>query len=106
MTAVATGKPGIHQRFHFDIAAYDRVLTKIGLNLVAKLLGVPLIRNPAFDSAVAYVRDGVHWGRDRHCLRASFESHQARAIRLTSSMTARGIDGGHEVHRSDRFGIG
>ena len=59
MGAMATGKPGIHQRYHFDIAAYDRVLTKIGLNLVAKLLGVPFIRNPAFDSAVAYTRDGV-----------------------------------------------
>jgi hypothetical protein len=59
MTAMASGKPGIHQRYHFDMAAYDRVLTKIGLNLVAKLLGVPLIRNPAFDAAVTYARDAV-----------------------------------------------
>jgi hypothetical protein len=59
MTAMTEGKPGIHQRYHFDMAAYDTVLTKIGLNLVAKLLGVPLIRNPAFDSAVTYARDGV-----------------------------------------------
>jgi hypothetical protein len=58
MTATAEGKPGIYQRYHFDIDAYDRVLTKIGLNLVAKLVGVPLIRNPAFDSAVIYARDG------------------------------------------------
>jgi hypothetical protein len=56
---MAAGTPGIHQRYRFDIAAYDRVLTKIGLNLVAELLGVPLIRDPAFDSAVAYARDGV-----------------------------------------------
>lgn len=58
-TAMAKGNPGIHQRYEFDFAAYDRVLTKIGVNLVAKLLGVPFIRDPAFDSAVAYARDGV-----------------------------------------------
>ena len=58
-TAMGTAKPGFHQRYNFDIAAYDRVLTKIGLNLVAKLLGLPLIRDPAFDAAVAYARDGA-----------------------------------------------
>ena len=52
-------QPEFHQRFNFDMAAYDRTLTKIGLNLVAKLLGLDLIRNPAFDAAVAYARDGV-----------------------------------------------
>lgn len=59
MTAMASGKPGVHQRYQFDATAYDRVLTKIGLNLVAKLLGVPLMRDPAFDSAVGYARDGI-----------------------------------------------
>ncbi len=58
-SAITGGKPGVHQRYQFDVAAYDRVLTKIGLNLVAKLLGVPLIRDPAFNSAVAYARDGI-----------------------------------------------
>lgn len=58
-TAMGTAKPGFHQQYNFDIAAYDRVLTKIGLNLVAKLLGLPLIRDPAFDAAVAYARDGA-----------------------------------------------
>jgi hypothetical protein len=55
----AQAKPGFHQSYIFDMAAYDRTLTKIGLNLVAKLLGLDLIRNPAFDAAVAYARDGV-----------------------------------------------
>jgi hypothetical protein len=53
------GKPGFHQRYNMDMAAYDRVLTKIGLNLVAKLLGLDLIRKPAFDAAVDYARNGV-----------------------------------------------
>jgi hypothetical protein len=59
MTTMTRGNPGIHQRYQFDIVAYDRVLTKIGLNLVAKLLGEAFVRNAAFDSAVAYARDGV-----------------------------------------------
>ena len=40
------------------MSVHDRVLTKIGLNLVAKLLGLDLIRIPAFDAAVAYARAG------------------------------------------------
>jgi hypothetical protein len=52
-------QPGFHQSYIFDMAAYDRTLTKIGLNLVAKLLGLDLIRNAAFDAAVAYARDGI-----------------------------------------------
>jgi hypothetical protein len=52
-------QPGFHQNYVFDMAAYDRTLTKIGLNLVAKLLGLDLIRNPVFDASVAYARDGV-----------------------------------------------
>jgi len=58
-SAKVNGQPEFHQRYNMDMVAYDRVLTKIGLNLVAKLLGLTLIRNPAFDAAVAYAREGV-----------------------------------------------
>jgi hypothetical protein len=51
-------QPGFHQRYIIDMAAHDRVLAKIGLNLVAKLLGLNLIRKPAFDAAIAYAREG------------------------------------------------
>jgi hypothetical protein len=51
-------RPGFHQRFLIDMSVHDRVLTKIGLNLVAKLLGLDLIRNSAFDGAVTYAREG------------------------------------------------
>ena len=51
-------RPGFHQRYIMDMTVHDRVLTKIGLNLVAKLLGLDLIRKPAFDAAVAYAREG------------------------------------------------
>jgi hypothetical protein len=33
-----------------DIAAYDRILMKVGLNLIANLFGLDLIRNPAFET--------------------------------------------------------
>jgi len=55
----AHDRPGFHQRYIIDVSVHDRVLTKIGLNLVAKLLGLDLIRNPAFDAAVAYAREGI-----------------------------------------------
>ena len=55
---MAHDRPGFHQRYLIDMSVHDRVLTKIGLNLVAKLLGLDLIRKPAFDAAVAYARDG------------------------------------------------
>ncbi|MGO8844263.1 MAG: hypothetical protein ACLQFI_02735 [Methylocella sp.] len=58
-TTSSDDAPGVHLGFNFDMAAYDRVLTKIGLNLVAKLLGVAFVRNVAFDSAVDYARNGV-----------------------------------------------
>ena len=51
-------RPGFHQRYIIDMAVHDRVLTKIGLNLVAKLLGLDLIRKAAFDAAVEYAREG------------------------------------------------
>lgn len=50
---------GYHQRYAIDMAVYDRVFTKIGLNLVAKLLGLDLVRNDAFDSAMAHAREGI-----------------------------------------------
>ncbi len=55
---MAHDRPGFHQRYLIDMSVHDRVLTKIGLNLVAKLLGLDLIRKPAFDGAVLYARDG------------------------------------------------
>lgn len=55
---MAQDRPGFHQRYLIDMSVHDRVLTKIGLNLVAKLLGLDLIRKPAFDAAVAYAREG------------------------------------------------
>jgi hypothetical protein len=54
----AHDRPRFHQRYIIDMSVHDRVLTKVGLNLVAKLLGLDLIRNPAFDAAVAYARAG------------------------------------------------
>jgi hypothetical protein len=57
-TGMAHDRPGFHQRYLIEMSVHDRVLTKIGLNLVAKLLGLDLIRKPAFDAAVTYARDG------------------------------------------------
>jgi len=51
-------RPAFHQRYVMDMSVHDRVLTKIGLNLVAKLLGLDVIRNSTFDAAVTYARDG------------------------------------------------
>jgi hypothetical protein len=55
---MAHDRPGLHQRYLIDMSVHDRVLTTIGLNLVAKLPGLDLIRKPAFDGAVLYARDG------------------------------------------------
>lgn len=49
---------GIHQRFAIDTAAYDRVLTKTGVNLCAKLFGPDFVRAPAFAQARDYARTG------------------------------------------------
>ncbi len=101
MTVMATGKPGIHQRYQFDIAAYDRVLTKIGLNLVAKLLGVPFIRSPAFDSAVAYARDGagcVHkYPPDRAVQLANALGPPLAELHVLALMEGPGPNGGHSL---------
>lgn len=50
---------GVHQQINFDFSAYDRVLTKIGLNLVAFLLGQNFFRRIELDQAIAYARDCV-----------------------------------------------
>lgn len=54
----ADAAPGVHQRMRYDPAAYDRVLTKIGVNLCAKLLGPEYVRQPEFDTAKHYARTG------------------------------------------------
>ncbi len=56
---MAHDRPGFRQRYLIDMSVHDRVLTKIGLNLVAKLLGLDLIRKPTFDAAVMYAREGI-----------------------------------------------
>lgn len=56
---VTTEAPGLHIREVVDPAAYDRVLTKIGVNLCAHLFGADAVRTPAFDSARAYARTGT-----------------------------------------------
>ncbi len=40
------------------MSVHDRVLTKIRSNLVAKLLGLDLIRKPDFDAAETFAREG------------------------------------------------
>lgn len=50
--------PDIHSRFSPDPEADRRVLTKIGINLSAFLLGEAIVRHPAFDQAVEYARAG------------------------------------------------
>jgi hypothetical protein len=54
----ADAAPGVHQRLRYDLAAYDRVLTKIGVNLCAKLLGPEYVRQREFDTAKHYARTG------------------------------------------------
>ena len=51
--------PDIHLRLEADNKAHNRVLTKIGLNLVAKMLGEEFVREPEFDASVAFARDGT-----------------------------------------------
>ncbi|WFU80691.1 hypothetical protein QA645_40780 [Bradyrhizobium sp. CIAT3101] len=50
--------PDIHSRFSSDPEADRRVLTKIGINLSAFLLGEAIVRHAAFDRAVEYARTG------------------------------------------------
>ncbi|MEA3063901.1 MAG: hypothetical protein QOJ27_329 [Sphingomonadales bacterium] len=56
--ATSTVTPGIHFRQLMDAAAYDRVLTKIGINLCAHLFGPDAVRTAAFDAARDYARTG------------------------------------------------
>ena len=51
--------PGVHLRLGMNPETDDRVLTKIGLNLVAKLLGVGFVRDAVFDRAIDYARTGA-----------------------------------------------
>jgi hypothetical protein len=55
----AAAQASFHQRYTFDLGAFDRVLTKIGINVVAKVLGVDVVRDAAFDDSVDYARDGT-----------------------------------------------
>ena len=48
----------VRQRINFDIAAWHRVLTKTGVNLCAKILGVNLVRRREFSGAKDYARTG------------------------------------------------
>ncbi len=57
--ATSTETPGIHIRQSMDVAAYDRVLTKIGVNLCAHLFGIGAVRTSAFDAARNYARTGA-----------------------------------------------
>ena len=51
----SSAQPGVHLGMTVDIHAIDRVRMKIGLNLVAHLFDVDMVRRPDFDDAVAFV---------------------------------------------------
>ncbi|WP_165421765.1 HNH endonuclease [Rhizobium ruizarguesonis] len=55
---VMNDAPGIHQQYNFSMAAHDRVLAKIGMNLCAKIFGADFVRQSEFNT----VRDYVHSG--------------------------------------------
>jgi len=55
-TSAGELQPVVQQRYAFNRRSFERVLTKIGLNLIAHLLGIGLIRDSAFDAAVAFAR--------------------------------------------------
>jgi hypothetical protein len=50
---------GVHLSYKMDMAAYDRVMTKIGVNLCAKLFGPDFVRRPEFKPTKDYARTGV-----------------------------------------------
>lgn len=50
-----SGSPNVHLGMTIDMTVVDRVMTKIGLNLVAYLLGDHVVREAAFDAAVGFV---------------------------------------------------
>jgi hypothetical protein len=54
-TPTSTTQPGVHMEVMSDQSAIDRVLVKIGLNLVAHLVGLDVVRWSTFDAAVAFV---------------------------------------------------
>jgi hypothetical protein len=57
--AVSDDRPRVHLRLAIDLAYYDRVFAKIGINLCASILGLDLVRDAAFDRAVHYARTGI-----------------------------------------------
>jgi hypothetical protein len=57
--AASDDHPRVHLRMAVDLAYYDRVFTKIGINLCASILGLDLVRDHAFDNAVDYARNGI-----------------------------------------------
>lgn len=65
---ISTDTPNIHFRQLMDAAAYNRVLTKIGVNLCAHLFGPDAVRTSAFDAARDYARKASgavrRWPRD------------------------------------------
>lgn len=58
-TTARTGEAHIHQSLTIDMNAYFRVLTKIGINMCAKLFGPDFVRAPAFSVAKDYARLGT-----------------------------------------------
>jgi hypothetical protein len=48
-------QPLVHMGMTVDMNAVDRVMIKIGLNLIAHLFGVDIVRQAPFDAAVAFV---------------------------------------------------
>ncbi|MDR3489784.1 MAG: hypothetical protein P4M05_33460 [Bradyrhizobium sp.] len=48
----------VRQSLNVDLTAWDRVRTKISINLCAKIFGLDLVRRPEFSSAKAYALTG------------------------------------------------
>ncbi|MBI1391037.1 MAG: hypothetical protein GC154_21635 [bacterium] len=58
-TMARTGEAHIHQSLTIDMDVHFRVLTKIGINVCAKLFGPDFVRAPAFSVAEDYARLGT-----------------------------------------------
>lgn len=78
--ATITNTPRIHFRQLMDLAAYDRVLTKIGVNLCAHLFDAEAVRTSAFNAAREYARTGV--GSVRKWPNEVAQAHSDRFPRL------------------------
>lgn len=57
LTAIPTSD--VHLSLQIRVDVHDRVLTKIGINLIAKIFGLNFVRRPEFTSAKEYVRNGI-----------------------------------------------